>query len=519
MKQKKNIRFLLPLILFLAFILRIVWVNYGLPDFFEIDEGFILMPFVHGEAPLNPYVYPQFIYLSVQAIIEIASFFNIQDYNVYLLIGRFLNNLYALIQVFMVFLIARRAYSKPVGYIAAFLLAVLPIHISLSSALRPDMPMTLMVLVGIYYLLGLLEKEYLRLKDYLIFSLIFALALSIKYPAAAILIPFLYTHYLKRKGKEFFTKELFIVFIATAVLFVLFNPMHFIEFKRFFATMRYEASLQSGSSPFAYKHSTWIKYLIILIGGFGEGLWLISILAIFRVLLNRGKEDVLILLFPLVYFGVMGYYRVANARFILPVVPFMVIISADLIFSLFERFRHLKRGKLIILVSGFLLLSPTLYRSGKYVAWAVQKDTRFIALEWVEENIPPGSSLLIDSAGSPINILLSNGDPRYSLFDMDWMQPPEKHITMIEEGRFDYFILDRYQRSRYPEKAVRPVQEYIENNFEKIAEFRVKIGKPKIFHHIYYRRNNPHILIFSAHKNEELKISFDQESAVRINSH
>jgi len=111
-----------------------------------------------------------------------------------------------------------------------------------------------------------------------------------------------------------------------------------------------------------------------------------------------------LLSFPILYFLIMGATSHYFARYALPLLPFLALLASwtveRCLAFLEEYIQIVKRSpivqKAILVFITFLLILQPLISSLRFDYILSKTDTRTIAKEWIEENIPAGSKIAID---------------------------------------------------------------------------------------------------------------------------
>ena len=220
---KKEIRLLL-IIIFLAFLLRIYGITFGLPYLYNPDEPAFVDPALSfGSGDFNPHwfghpgsslMYLLFLLYSAYFVIGflLGIFPNIESFEqlyltdptTFYLIGRTTAVLFGTFTVFIVYLVAERIYAKKVGVIAALFLSVSLLHVIHSQFIRTDVPATFFIIISFLFSLLILEKN--QLKYYILAGIFGGFAIATKYTSGIIIFPIIIAHFL-REGKKVYEKE------------------------------------------------------------------------------------------------------------------------------------------------------------------------------------------------------------------------------------------------------------------------------------------------------------------------
>ncbi|OPZ80482.1 MAG: hypothetical protein BWY77_01055 [bacterium ADurb.Bin431] len=190
-------------------------------------------------------------------------------------------------------------------------------------------------------------------------------------------------------------------------------------------------------------------------------------LGILYLLWRRRREDILILIFPLLLYAVIGQMNYKAMRHLLPLVPFLLLIAAELLSAAAERMKS-KRNLLIFNVIVIAAaIAPQLCKSLRYDLALYQVDTRTRMKEWIEQNLPEQSRIgteefappLLSSLDLNLEIIRRSPDYRrvYNLFGVvpkmfaHGRQRTGDHDARayVQEQGLDYLVLDSFTRARY----------------------------------------------------------------------
>jgi 4-amino-4-deoxy-L-arabinose transferase-like glycosyltransferase len=146
----------------------------------------------------------------------------------------------------------------------------------------------------------------------------------------------------------------------------------------------------------------WFFYLETL--GCGVGLVLLALAiagSVRRLLLAAGAErgmSLLLLSFPMLYFGLMGSTRHYFARYAQPLVPFAALFAAETVVAAAQwvRARRENRSWWLMRVLCALAVAQPLANSIRHDMLLMRTDTRTLAKQWIEANIPAGAKIALD---------------------------------------------------------------------------------------------------------------------------
>ncbi len=390
----------------------------------------------------------------------------------------------------LIYGIGRKAYGERAALFSLLILALSPLHIKYSTLVNPDMLMVFFVLLTIWYLTkNSLDKE-MNIKTAIIAGGLCGLTLASKHPGLAVILPLLYLIFLSNLPK---IKTTILALGSTLFVFLLTNPFVLINIKSFIFDMGSEFSRVITSYPFEeVSKAAWGLYLLTIIAAVGEGVFISAVFGTVSGFIKNRKKEVFLMLFPVVYFGVMGGFKIFIAYYMLPVLPF-VAISAGRFFDHILEYLNIKKGAIIIVI----ILIPSLYRTGNLLLLECGIDTRITAKEWVLENIPENSRILIDSVKAHSEPFLKLAhDSAFNPFYITTIKAEADHldyINKLEEENYDYSIIIDGKPKSMQERVL--IDDYIKDKYPLIKQISPSIPKPFIpyIYHVAY--DNPLILI------------------------
>lgn len=341
------------------------------------------------------------------------------------LVGRFLSAIFDIGTLLALFCLARKLFNKHIGLLAAFFYGISVSPIQLSHFYAVDTPLTFFVLLTLYQLIKLYEKPTL-LKSILV-GFFFGLSLATKTSALvliasigmAITIDFLLI-FIKQPHKPHiwfphvskFLKRLFIdgliIVIVTLITFVIFEPYAIIDFKTFWQQQLQQRQMTYDAFTFPYtlqyvgKIPYYYELKNIFLWGIGPLLATLSFLGTIYVSYTAMKQSnnkiIIILTFFWIYFLVVGNFAIGFMRYMLPLYPLLCLFAAVFLYRLSSRTRF---GISLVTIVGILLLIWPLM----FIHIYTQPNTRVLATNWINQNIPPGTAIAIEhwDDGLPLN--------------------------------------------------------------------------------------------------------------------
>jgi len=252
----------------------------------------------------------------------------------------------------------------------------------------------------------------------------------------------------------------FASFFVAGLVFAICEPYALIDRELFLAHVARESAMVRGISdmPYTMQYVNTLPYIyhirqaiLFSMGPFlGAAAFGGLLLLVVKVALGRGwREEVVILSWVLVYFGLNGSFQVKYLRYLLPISPLLCIMAAQVLSTL-KGWLDARFGamRLSYLIPGLVVLASFLY-SLAFMHIYLEEHPWLRASAWIYRNVPRGSRLSIEHWDDPlpydINLdgkLRSHREyirQKLTLYDEDG---PAKLEWMVEKiFASDYIIL------------------------------------------------------------------------------
>lgn len=415
------------LVLGAALLLRIWGIGYGLPFVYWTDEYHEVMRALElgaGEFNLSRttkggfYLLLFFEYgvyyvlLKLSGSISTAQQFAeqfVRDPTPFYMMGRSTAAMFGCATVAAVFCLGRQAYRPIAGVMAAVFLAVNVLHVELSHKVGVDVPMALFATLSLYF--GLRVATDGRRRDYLLAGLCAALATTTKLPGILVILPLLIAHTYHVIGSSdgvirwFASRDIWLAVLIFSVVLAVTNPGILLQFNylSFYSSSPEEmldnespamSALDSFSRPNLY-----LFYLNVLQVSMGWPLFALTLISVGYSVWKHKPADIILLSYALI-----NYLAIASIasdvlyypRYALPVIVVLSVLAgravSDMVSSLPSR-----RMALSIVLTAVLVAWP-LTEAVRYTYSLTQTDTRTLAKEWFEANVPAGRKVLIEGS-------------------------------------------------------------------------------------------------------------------------
>ena len=288
----------------------------------QLDPGF----FAYGSFPL---------YL-IRGVTSAAGWFQPawrNDFASVVLAGRALSALAGVLTVWALFRLGARLFGRPVGLLAAALLAACPLHIQCSHFLASDVALTLLALLAIDACVAL--GQHGRPRDALLAGAWIGLALATKVSAAPLLAPLALALVLRRGG-ALRPAALSVGALVAAALAG--QPYAVFSFTEFWRQVTEQGAMvrNAGSLPYTIQYVGVPKYAYDLwqmaVWGMGPALGAAALwgsgVALWRLRAVRSAPALVLASWVVPFVLLTGAFDVKYPRYLLPVYPILILWAA-----------------------------------------------------------------------------------------------------------------------------------------------------------------------------------------------
>lgn len=470
--------------------------NWGAPFYFHPDERNIASSVSQLNFPknLNPhfYAYGSFpiysIYLVGLVVNVLSKSPNILNVNFYdaILISRYFSATLSVLSVFMIYKISKELGGKNAGIISSFLAITSAAFLQFSHIGTFEMWISFLSLL-LFYVFHVYIKTG-REKFFLLAAFIFGILSAVKISLATLFPVFIFVLFLSRTSLLQSLRLSFVFFFFSSLSYFFSSPYNLLDFEAFFQSIKYEGNVATGalevfytgsfanSIPFVFHYTKILPFLINPI------LTIISVPALIYslrlVMKEKNKEISLLVIFLVLLFIPQALLFVKWTRYIIPSIPFLLIIVSIYIVHLSKILPKKTYGFFVFIVFIFsLLFSFSFLKTVRF-----STDSRIEALGFARKNIPQNSRILseaYDLGITPFNKDFGEID-LFNFYDLD--SDPEKSSAIYNTlENYDYLILpsQRILKSRLQNK----------NNFPKGSEFYNKLMNGNLGFEKIYQTN------------------------------
>lgn len=522
----------LLLLLLVALALRLWGVTFGLPYDYHFDESvYRSTALSFSWEKIHPHFGPFQIFVLAQYAVLRSAFVGLGEMGLvspevaaalalpgmsFQVLARWNSAFLGALSVIPVFLIGRRLWSPRAGWCAAFFLTFCYLHVRNSHFGVPDAAATFLTLLTAYF--GTRLSPQGRWADYLWAGLFAGLALPTKQLSWPILVLLFLCHAFPEEGRvgwrrTILSGRLIVMYAVAGVVALLTSPqllLHFEETYKF-----WQSAAQLGASGGMGKIQLdegprWFFYFTTMRWGMGDLMLFLSLAGVAWALAGRRRRVLVLLSFPVLFFAFL--FKPGNmyfARYALIGVPFLLLPAGALLAALLEKLpsRDQARTAVTALALAAIVAQPAV-SIVRYNRLMGQEDTRTLAKRWIEENVPDGSSVMLEfwwfgpqlasermqTPFSERTYSLRMGGP-YGLSEMldENGAPVRASVERYVESGVQYVVSDSYNSGSHlinPEEDLekRAFYESLDQEAELLQEFSpVREGAvvPRIFEQTY----------------------------------
>ncbi len=320
--------------------------------------------------------------------------------------------------IILIFMLAALLFGNRIALLASLLLAFTPLHIHSAHFFTVDTFLTLFVVATLYFSARI--YKYGKMLDYILAGVFYAAAIASKtsaLPAVAAILVGHILYLLSIKGNTASAKakrqeswiNLGITIACTAIAFFLFMPYAILDHSKFLAQQsEQQRILVTGEADVPYNRQYinttpylfFFKNLILYTMGIPYGtaavfaflFYLTMLIADFR----RGKKismEILIIMAWLVpYFFIVGKSYGKFNRYMLPMTPFLAILTAKLIYDFYGWVKDKKWAATL----RFIVAAGAIFYGVAFMNVYFNSHTWIQASTWIYDHVP-GTMPVVDN--------------------------------------------------------------------------------------------------------------------------
>lgn len=349
--------------------------------------------------------------------------------------GRLVSLTFGIATIVMVYHIGKKYWGRLTGILAATFLSFSSIHIQFSAWAKNDTTLTFFAACVLLYSLRILCDRVSK-RDFIIAGLLVGATVSLKYTGVFVYLPLvvagMYYYGKNRPAFILYNLPTLLVWSAGAAIlgFILTCPAFLLVPDRYLEGLEWQRHhVTTGHIGFFGT-----PYVTIFLELLAKETTLVvgAVLGIGYALLRRADKDVVLLAMIVPPFVYIGSLTMQVDYYLLFLYPALALLTASLISAIVQKAssRNGRFGLLLVIIT--LLFG---YPFSSAIAEARQQllpDNRWIAMEWIHNNIPPGSRIVVGVAYLPPYILSAT----------------ERDKTLISTSRLSQYLgqIDTYEK-------------------------------------------------------------------------
>ena len=394
--------------------IRFQGLSFGLPDLFRPDEEYLVSRAIGFEEDMNPHfaVYPALQMYVQHAALKSTAWWHDKDSSLQdqvreegihtaHLSGRRVSAAFGTLTIPALYWATVATYGPVAALVSAAGLSAATLHVRESKYATTDAAATFWLTLAIGSMLRVLSRG--RMGDALGAGALTGLALATKYPSGALLAGLAVAHLGARwrEGRTlwrvFRDIRPWLTLYAAAVVTFLATPYTFLDWQRTVQAFTFQKGFVANGVGNSFGGWGWDWFLWkVLPDSFGPELALVLGVATAWVILRPRLGTYSLLTFLLVAVIGITQSRYSFYRYALVPLPALLIFLGIFLSDLCQ-FLQKRMGKgsaiLMTAIGVVLLLTPCLIRDYKLNRLLYRKDTRTMAREWIEKNLPAGEAL------------------------------------------------------------------------------------------------------------------------------
>jgi uncharacterized membrane protein len=319
------------------------------------------------------------------------------------LISRGLSAAAGVATVYVVYRLARMLWDEATALVAALFLALAFVHARDSHFGTTDITMTLLIVMSVSFLVKAHLTGQPRL--FVLAGLAGGLATATKYNGAFLVVPFVVSQVLQlespgrrvaaldfARARALLGARAIWFGVPFALGLAVGVPFIFADSSRFWAAMGdLVNSMQFGQGDLNPENG-WLHHLTYSLRyGVGLPLLLTGLAGAIALSVREPRPAALLFAFPVAYFAVAGSFGNLFFRYMIPIVPFLVVGAAWLVTT---TVRRVTASTPALAVVATLVVLPSAASVVQFDRIASATDNRVIVADWFARHVPPGASVL-----------------------------------------------------------------------------------------------------------------------------
>ena len=334
-------------------------------------------------------------------------------------VGRTLTALASAGSVLLLFALGKRLYGQAVGLLASALGALAVVSIQLAHFYRPEPFIVLLALASFWFMLNVVERG--RWRDHLWLGVMIGLSFAFKPTSLPLLVPLALTYIVAARDAWSFYR---LMIPAVAVLeimvrgmaagavalatFALLEPYGLLDFGKLVGDLAWEADIArtAGLVPYTVQYIGTTTGLYELrqttVWALGVPLGIVAwgglLLSTARFVWRPRLGDLLLLAWVISTLLTLVAFEVKFLRYVAPILPVMVLLGSSWLITGYQwaASNSVALGRLAA-VAIALVVGATAFYALAFTSIYSRPHPAVQASQWVNEQVPKGSTILTDN--------------------------------------------------------------------------------------------------------------------------
>lgn len=379
-------------------VLRLWGINFGLPALYRPDEDVTVgraMGILRGV--LDPHFadWPHLVFnVTALWLAPLQLIGIVHDQASAYLAGRVLIALAGSVLVLLVFDFGRRAYGPLAGVFAGTAMAVAFLPVRDSHFATPDIPLALACTLALYIAYRTIAAR--GLAPLALNGIALGIAAATKYNGALVFVGMAAAQLLRARQQEsrlaLLIGRLAVIALIGITTLAVTSPFVVLDPSMTEHGLGYIVHhLGAATAP----SIGWVELSQALWFGVDPALLLLGVIGAAYAAWRRSPADLILLVFVLVYFAIIGTGRSVFFRYADPLVPPLLLLSGRVLADLASAARVVRVRRLAIGASIVIILAPALVHDVTYDQLILQTDTRTLAYDWLQQHVPANSVVAV----------------------------------------------------------------------------------------------------------------------------
>src|SRR5215831_16456440 len=402
----------------------------------------------------------------------------------FFLIPRVISAIAGTLSVLLVFRLGRQLRDDTTAIVSALFFTFASMHVRGSHFGTTDVVMTSLIVAAVCLLIDAHRTR--RRGQFVAAGVVAGLAAATKYNAVLLGVPMLVSHVLNvwdsppsHRREAWLDPRIIYFSIPFAAAFAVGVPFVVLDRAPFLDAMRELAHALNVGDVHTDLGNGWLYQLTFSLRyGMGVPLLVAGLAGSVLLIWREPRTGLLLLSFPLAYYGVAGGIRLLFVRYAMPIVPFLCVTAAYLVCcsaawmaSRVSRFNQFKQVSAVVAaVLAAAIVWPAAADVWRFDRIINATDNRVVVAQWFFDHVPPGDTLL--QTGSRYG-LVQFWNRRFPYKEWRWDGARQVFILdgsrrFSKADRPDWIIV---QDSPLPSSTQSIVKEMLADGYVTVAEF------------------------------------------------